>query len=94
MKIRSLLTSPPAPGNPGFVYGFLVVLVLLLISNVHSLLSLPPSYPYDRHGNLVVALMLLFNHLAFYFRWPPRMTAAVRLLAFGWIVFGLFYVLY
>lgn len=94
MKIRSFLTSPFRPDNPGFVYGFLAVIVMLLIGDIQWQLSLSPSYPYDRYGNLVVLLMLLFNHLAFQFRWPPAVMAALRLLALGWIVFGLFYICY
>jgi hypothetical protein len=94
MKIRSLLTSPIQPNNPGFVYGFLAVIVMLLIGDIQWQLSLSPSYPYDRYGNFVLLLMLLFNHLAFQFRWPAAVTAALRLLALGWIVFGLFYICY
>lgn len=94
MKIRSLWTSPIQPNHPAFVYGFLAVIVMLLIGDIQWQLSLSPSYPYDRYGNLVVVLMLLFNHLAFQFRWPAAVMAALRLWALGWIVFGLFYVCY
>jgi hypothetical protein len=94
MNIRSLLTTPLQPGRPLFVYGMLALILLLLIWNVHQLLSLPPFYPYDRYGNSVVVLMLLFNHLAYQFRWPVPVTVALRLLAIGWLVFGCIYVGY
>ena len=94
MKLRSLLTSPPQLRSPLFAYGFLVFFVLLLMWNVQLWRSVPPSYPYDRYSNLVLMLMVLFGHLAFQFRWPPRVMAALRLLALGWCLFGLFYVLY
>jgi hypothetical protein len=94
MKIRNFLTSPSYPGKPLFVYGMLAVILLLLAWNFQVWLSTPPSYPYGRYDNFVVALMLLFNHLAFQFRWPAAVTAALRLLAVGWIVFGLFYLCY
>ena len=94
MKIPSWLTSPPVPSKPVFAYGFLVVLVLLLVWNIQVWWSAPTPFPYDRYGNLVVALMLLFNHLAFYFRWSPGVTFVLRVLALGWSVLGLFYVLY
>jgi hypothetical protein len=38
--------------------------------------------------------MLLFNHLAFAFKWPARVTAALRILAFVWIAFALPFVVY
>lgn len=94
MNIRSFLTKPFAAANPAFVYGMLVVVLLLLIWDLQWQLSLPPHYPYDRYANLVVVLMLLFNHLAFYFRWPVAVTAALRLLALGWLAFGGFYICY
>ncbi|MFZ2281027.1 MAG: hypothetical protein WAW39_24725 [Prosthecobacter sp.] len=94
MIIRRILTSPAQPGNPIFAYGLLTIIVLLLIWNIQVLLDAPPSYPYDRCGNLVVALMLLFNHLAFQFRWPAGVAVALRVLALGWTAFGLFYVCY
>ncbi|MCX6848444.1 MAG: hypothetical protein NTY98_05955 [Verrucomicrobia bacterium] len=94
MKTRNILTSPPQLRSARFTYGFLVFMVLLLLWNVKLWWSVPPSYPYDRYTNLVVVLMLLLNHLAFQFRWPRWGMIVMRLLALGWCVFGLFYVLY
>ncbi|WP_397383462.1 hypothetical protein [Prosthecobacter sp.] len=94
MKLPSTLTTPLPPGNPAFVYGFLVVILLLLIWDVQWQLSLPPSYPYDRYGNIVVVLMLLLNHLAYQFRWPALVMAALRLFSWVWIVFAVFYFCY
>lgn len=94
MKIRNVLTTPPQHWNPLFAYGFLVILVLLSIWIAQLWWSAPPSYPYDRYSNLVLMLMLVLNHLAFQFRWPPRVMAALRVLALGWCVFGSFYIFY
>lgn len=94
MTIRSFLTSPSRPGHPVYVYGFLVFLLLALAWIIRCSLYLPPSFSYGRHGGIVVVLMVLFNHLAFQFRWPGAVTAALRVLAVGGAVFGLFYVLY
>lgn len=47
------------------------------------------------YGTVVVALMLLFNHLAYGgFNWPRRITAAIRMLTWSWIVFGSSYIVY
>ena len=58
----------------------LLVSLLLLAWHIHWRLTLPPDYRHDPNGNGVVALMLLFNTLAFQFQyWPlssyPRRRA-------------------
>jgi hypothetical protein len=72
----------------------LVVIVLLLVWHIQWRLALSSSYPYDRNTNGVVVLMLLFNHLAYQIRWSAPVTAAFRILAWGWIAFGFFYLFY
>jgi len=42
--------------------------------------------------NLVVALMLLFNHIAFNFTKTGWKSRVMKTVAFVWIVFGLVYV--
>lgn len=93
MSIRSLLTSPSQPNHPVFVYGMLGLIGVMLFVTVRLLLAMPPSYPYARYGGLVVWLMMLFNHLAYQFRWPVPVTAVLRLLCWGWAVFGMIYIL-
>ncbi len=72
----------------------LVVTLLLLAWHIYWRLTLPPDYRQDPNGNGVVALMLLFNTLAFQFRWPTSITVALRLLAWSWLAFGSFYIFY
>jgi len=38
--------------------------------------------------------MLLFNHLAYQFRWPTLVTVTLRSLAWLWLAFGSFYIFY
>lgn len=49
------------------------------------------SIPY---GGVVLILALLFHILAYRFTWPTRITVIMRALAWIWIVFTLFYILY
>jgi hypothetical protein len=94
MNIRAIFTEPAKPKHPAFSCGFLVVIFVLLASEIQWHLSLPPTYSHDRYGNLVVGLMLLFNHLAYSFRLPTPATVAVRILAWSWLLFGCFYIFY
>ncbi len=43
---------------------------------------------------LVVSLMLLFNQLAYQFKWRPFVIVALRVLAWTWIVSGSFCIFY
>jgi len=94
MNIRSNFTEPSNAVHPAFRYGMLVVCLLLLAVHIQWRLTLPSDYRHDPNGNGVVALMLLFNHLAHNFRWPTSVTIALRLLAWGWLAFGCFYIFY
>ncbi len=74
----------------------LAVLVCLIAWNVVLYLRFRPTrYPRDGfYLNSVIELMLLFNHLACFFSWSAPLAAIFRVLAVGWLVFGLAYVLY
>jgi hypothetical protein len=91
VNLYNLLTSQPKT-HPVFSYGFLAVILALLFLDVSWRISLPSSYPYHRNMNLVVALMLLLNHLAFQFRLPPTATALLRIMAICWLGFALYYI--
>ena len=84
-------TEPSKDVNPAYRWGMLTVVLLLLAWNINFLLNLSPAYSGERYMNLVVVLMLLFNHLAGSFRFPPTVTLAVRVLAYGWVVLGCAY---
>lgn len=94
MKSGSWLTVPPAGllSHPGYRYGGVAVILCFLASSVLSWLNAPPGYWYDSSARVVIALLLLFTHLAFSLRWPPLVTAALRLLALSWVLFGVLYV--
>jgi len=72
----------------------LVVVLLLLANYIYWRITLTPGYTHDRYGNGVVVLMLLFNHLAYQFRWSASVTIALRLWAWAWLAFGGFYIFY
>ena len=95
MTLRSIFLDPPRPPAwSGFRHGFLVVIGALLAWNAYLLATRPPGVPGDPYGGLVLAIMLLSNHVAFQFPLPPRVTVAARILAVAWAVFGMFYVFY
>ncbi|MEN6337395.1 MAG: hypothetical protein ABFE01_24325 [Phycisphaerales bacterium] len=79
---------------PGLVYRYagLVIILGLLAWDLQWYFSLPPHYSGDPYSNLVVGLMLLFNHLTAAFKWPRPVTISLWTLDLGWLVFGLFYV--
>jgi hypothetical protein len=94
MSIRSLSTGPLKADHPAYRYGMLALILVLLAQNIHLYLGLPPAYRGDPYGNGVVGLMLLFVHLAYWFRWPSAIAVALKFLAWGWLVFGAFYIFY
>jgi hypothetical protein len=94
MTIRDVLTEPSNPRHPAFGYGLLFAILLLLANYIWWRLSLPSTYSHDPNVNGVVVLMLLFNILAYQFRWPASATVVFRILAWGWIFFGFFYLLH
>ena len=74
------------PRGAGYSYGFLAVILALILVGVFL-----PSQNYL--SRMICPLMLLFNHLAFQFRWSRPVTIALRALAYFWIVFGAIYIL-
>ena len=69
-----------------FKYGFLVFTIWLLIWNVTSLFK-RQNYGYDQYGNLIIALMLLFNHLAYNFTKKGWLSRVMKTIAWVWIAF-------
>lgn len=56
-------------------YGFLAVIIGLLVFNV-LLLLMGRNFGYDQYAGLVVTLMLLFHHIASHFR-PSRVMKTI-----------------
>lgn len=94
MNLRAMLTEPANESSSTLRYGMLLVVLLLLAFHIQWRLTLPQGYSHDRNGNGIIALTLLFNHLAYQFRWPTAITVALRLLAWGWLIFSCFYIFY
>ena len=89
-----LVDSFTAEGrNPGsaFRFGMLMFILSLLAFQAWWMSHLSPSYPYDRYSGGVMGIMLLLNHLAYAFHWPRTARIALRVSAWLWIGFGLFY---
>ena len=72
-------------------YGMLGIILCLLAFNVFQLLRWRGSNDYI-NVNLVVALMLLFNHIAFHFTKAGWMSRVIKITAGIWAVLGLVYI--
>ena len=73
-----------------YKYGFLVLIICLLVWSVDPLLKWQ-NFDRFQFNNLVVPLMLLFNHIAWNFTkkgWPSRV---MKTIAWIWIAFGCAY---
>jgi hypothetical protein len=68
-----------------FRYGFLAaVLVLVVHGLIADLFAAPNS---EKHLVVFIPLLLLFNHLAFSFRWSRGMTLSLQVFALLWLLF-------
>ena len=94
INLRKLIGEvQPMYYSPFYRYGFLFFAFILILNWLYWLLTLPPNYPYERYGNGIVAGMLLFNHLAFAFKWKPSTGAILQVVAFVWLVLGFLYLI-
>jgi hypothetical protein len=94
--MRAFLTkqfiAEPQPVSSGVRYGLLAAILALLVVNAWQALFRPPAH--GRYDGLILPLMLLFNSLAFVFRWSPPVTLVLRILAWAWTVAGTTYVIF
>ena len=72
-------------------YGMLAIIFCLLVFNVFHLLKWQ-NFGFNKYINLVVALMLLFNHIAFYFTKTGWKSRVMKTVAGVWAVLGLVYI--
>ena len=89
-KIFSELTAEPRgklATNKKFKIGFLVFCLALVASQI----ILTCFYPQKAGNNsgLIVSMMPLLTHLAFSFNFPPRIMAALRVIAIVFVAGGL-----
>ncbi|MXY99932.1 hypothetical protein F4Y93_04520 [Candidatus Poribacteria bacterium] len=73
-------------------YGFLVILLCLLVLNLLVFFE-ARDFGSDKliNLNLLIALMLLFNHIAFNFTKTGRKSRVMKIVAFAWIVLVFIY---
>ena len=69
-----------------YKYGFLVLIICLLVWDVTSLLERRNS-GYDQYGSLIIVLMLLFNHIAYQFTKKGWLSRVMKTIAWIWIAF-------
>ncbi|MYB94483.1 hypothetical protein F4054_21140 [Candidatus Poribacteria bacterium] len=74
-------------------YGFLVIVLGLLAFSVINLIG-SRDFGYDQYGGLVIGLVLLFNHIAYYFTTKGWKSVVMKTVAWVWIAFGLVYILW
>jgi len=72
-------------------YGMLGIILCLLAFNVFQLLRWRGANDYI-NVNLVVALMLMFNHIAFHFTKAGWMSRVMKIASGIWAVLGLVYI--
>ena len=94
--MRTLLANfflcEPTPGSDGYRYGMLAFVIALLVSQILLSPHISSSNPGGRWSGFIVPLMLLFNHLAFQFRWSRTVAISLRVVAYLWIAFGSAYI--
>ena len=74
-------------------YGMLAIILCLLVFNGFQLLKWKNFGSNESlNVNLVVALMLLFNHIAFHFTKAGRTGRMMKIFAGIWAVLGLVYI--
>ena len=97
---RGLLMNPNTPAaspavdfifNHLYKYGVLAIILYLLVINVMHLLKWH-DFAYDEYGNLVIALMLLFNHIAHNFTKTGWKNRIMRAVAWVWLILGFVYI--
>jgi hypothetical protein len=74
-------------------YGFLAVILCLLVCNV-ILLLMQRNLGYHQYGGVVVVLMLLFDHITSHFTktgWPNRVMKTITWICY---IFGSAYVVW
>ena len=72
-------------------YGMLGIILCLIGFSVMTLFRYR-NFGYDQYGGLVIGLVLLFNHIAYYFTTKGWKSVVMKTIAGVWIAFGLVYV--
>jgi hypothetical protein len=83
--LQKTFLQEPSPRGAVFRYGLLAVILALFAYDLHD-----PAPHFFR--SLIVPFMLLFNHLAFQFRWPSSIMISLRVVAIAWLIFGCIFI--
>ena len=86
MSIKSILTEPSKNYYPKFIYGLLGLSIALLCFAILNTYTSTPPQRHIFYGNLAVSFMLILNIFAFWIRFNPNVTAALRILAMLWTI--------
>jgi hypothetical protein len=74
-------------------HGFLIVLLCLLAANIVNLTrNLKSGYSGEKYTNMVVAIALLFNHIAFFYAASGLWSKIMKTIAVAWLIFGGVYI--
>ena len=99
---REMYSNPPenskeASAETGFTssylwkYGFLALILCLLAYGLFIQFKWQ-KFEYDEFTGLVVPLMLLFNHVAYYLTTKGWKSVVMKTVAWVWIVLGFVYI--
>jgi len=77
--LKNAFLEESKPLGVGYRYGFLALILALILLSVFV-------SPHHFWRGLLLPTMLLFNHLAFQFRWSRPVKIILRAFAFFWIV--------
>jgi hypothetical protein len=85
--------KPSGKASPLWKHGFLVLIIYLVgINLVHLLDMIRTDYPYEKYSNIVVSLMLLLNHIAFFYTTKGLAGKIMKIIAFAWLIIGGIYI--
>ena len=84
--------APSFTSSARWRYGFLCILLLLLAWNLFDLPEALRSQKPGRFSSLFVALMLLFNHVAFFCIRSPTFRRVATGLGVAWLLFACAYI--
>ena len=92
--LRQILNNDGAkPAGAFYRWGMLIFIVILIAWSIGIHFRYPSFTWRDLGRSLICPVMLLFNHLAFAFRWPGLLGFAMNVLAFAWLIIGGYLVL-
>lgn len=74
-------------------YGFLAIILCLIAFNVILLLAFQ-NFAIDQYGNLMISLMVLFNHIGFNLMKKGKKRRVMRIVAGVWTVLGCLYIIW